>query len=139
MSYQTVINVLGLKMLTRTPLELVNVARKGIPRKAIDALAKKLNMSVSNLTKYLHVSERTLHRYAPEKILSSDLSDRVLQIAKVCTRCIEIFEDNNNAADWLKQPSITFGNIPPIELLDTSTGIEMVFDELTRIEYGVGS
>lgn len=139
MSYQSVINLLGLKMLTRTPLELVNVARNGIPRKAIDALAKKLNMPVANLTKYLHVSERTLHRYAPEKILSSDLSDRVLQIAKVYTRCIEIFEDNNNAADWLKQPSIAFGNIPPIELLDTSTGIEMVIDELTRIEYGVGS
>lgn len=139
MSYQSVINVLGLKILTRTPLELVNVVRKGIPRKAIDTLAKNLNISVANLTKYLHVSERTLHRYAPEKILSSDLSDHVLQIAKIYTRCVEVFEDNDNAANWLKQSNIVFGNIPPIELMDTSTGIEIVFDELTRIEYGVGS
>ncbi len=139
MSYQAVIRVLGLKMLTRTPLELVKVAREGIPRKSVDALAKNLNMTISELTKYLHVSERTLQRYAPGKILSPDLSDHVLQIAKVYARCLDVFEDNNIAASWLKHPNIAFGKIPPIELLDTFTGMEMVFDELTRIEYGIGS
>lgn len=139
MTYQAVIRTLGLKLPTRTPLEMVKVARKGIPMKAIDVLAKNLNMPRPELAKYLHVSERTLQRYTPEKVLSPGLSDHVLQIAKIYTRCVEVFEEHDKAANWLKQSNIAFGKVPPIELLDTSTGIEMVFDELTRIEYGVGS
>ena len=137
MTYQDVVRSIGLNIITRTPLELVRVARQGIPRKAVDTLANNLNMTVSELSKYLHVSERTLHRYPAAKVLPPDLSDRVLQIAKIYARCLEVFEDNNNAANWLKQSNIAFGKIPPVELLDTSTGIEMVFDELGRIEYGV--
>jgi putative toxin-antitoxin system antitoxin component (TIGR02293 family) len=139
MTYQAVLRILGLKLLTRSPFEMVNVARKGIPMKTIDTLAKNLNLSRPELAKYLHVSERTLQRYTPEKILSQDLSDRVLQIAKLYARCVEIFEEQEKASGWLKQSNIAFGKIPPIELLDTSTGIEMIFDELTRIEYGVNS
>lgn len=139
MGYQVVLKELGLKMLKATPLDFVKIARSGIPKKSIDTLAKKLNVAVSDLAKYLHVSERTLQRYGPEKILSTDLSDRVLQITKVYTRCLEVFEDKNSAAVWLKEPCMAFGNIPPIELLDTSTGIEMLFDELTRLEYGAVS
>lgn len=139
MSYQAVLKELGLKMLQATPLDFVKAARDGLPKKSIDALAKKLDVSLSNLAKYLHVSERTLQRYGPEKILSTDLSDRVLQITKVYTRCLDIFEDNKVAAAWLKEPCTAFGNIPPIDLLDTSTGIEMLLDELTRLEYGTVS
>ncbi len=139
MTYQAVIRTLGLKMPTRTSFEMVNVARKGIPMKAIDTLAKNLKLSRPELARYLHVSERTLQRYTPDKILSQDLSDHVLQIARIYARCVEVFEEHDKAANWLKQPNIAFGKILPIELLDTSTGIEMVFDELTRIEYGVGS
>jgi putative toxin-antitoxin system antitoxin component (TIGR02293 family) len=137
MSYQAVLKELGLTILNATPLDFVKAARKGIPKKSIDALAKKLDVPVSDLAKYLHVSERTLQRYEPEKILSPDLSDHVLQITRIYTRCLEVFEDKKKAAGWLKEPCLAFGNIQPIELLDTSTGIEMVFDELTRIEYGV--
>jgi putative toxin-antitoxin system antitoxin component (TIGR02293 family) len=139
MTYQAVIRTLGLRFPTRTPFEMVSVARKGIPMKAIDTLAKNLKLSRPELAKYLHVSERTLQRYTPEKILSKDLSDHVLQIAKVYARCVEVFEEKSKAAEWLKQSNISFGKTPPIELLDTSTGIEMVIDELNRIEYGVSS
>jgi putative toxin-antitoxin system antitoxin component (TIGR02293 family) len=139
MTYQAVLRILGLKILTRTPFEMVKVARNGIPMKAIDTLAKNLDLSRLELAKYLHISKRTLQRYTPEKILSQDLSDHVLQIAKVYARCVEAFEEQKKAAAWLKQPNIAFGEEAPIDLLDTSTGIEMVFDELTRIEYGVSS
>jgi putative toxin-antitoxin system antitoxin component (TIGR02293 family) len=139
MSYQGVLKELGLTILNATPMDFVKAARKGIPKKSIDALAKKLDVPVSDLANYLHVSERTLQRYEPDKILSPDLSDHVLQITKIYTRCLEVFSDKRNATDWLKEPCIAFGNIAPVELLDTSTGIEMVFDELARIEYGVMS
>ena len=139
MSYQAVLKELGLKILTATPLEFIKAAREGIPKKAVDALAKKLDITVSDLAKYLHISDRTLQRYKPDKILSTELSDHVLQITRVYTRCLEVFEDKKKASAWLKHPVTAFGNTAPINLLDTSTGIELLLDELTRIEYGVFS
>lgn len=137
MNYQLIRKTLGLKQSTQTPLDLVGIVRNGLPKKTIDDLAGCLHITISELTKYLHVSERTLQRYTPEKLLSIALSDHLLQIAKVYTRSLEVFEDADDAACWIKQASIALGNISPLHLLDTSTGIELVLDELTRIEYGV--
>lgn len=139
MIYQAISQTLGLDSSTISSFDLVVLTRKGIPRSAIDALAKTLHLSISKLTKYLHVSERTLQRYSPDKSLSPELSDHILQIAKVYARSLDVFEDPETTSSWLKQPNIALGNIAPIEYLDTSSGIEIVLDELTRIEYGVFS
>ncbi|MGB5713941.1 MAG: antitoxin Xre-like helix-turn-helix domain-containing protein [Waterburya sp.] len=139
MVYQVVGQTLGLDSPTVSNFDLMMLTREGVPRAAIDALANSLHLSVSELTKYLHVSERTLQRYSPDKNLSTELSDRVLQIAKVYARCLDVFEEPEIASSWLKQPIVALGNIAPIEYLDTSSGVEIVLDELTRIEYGVFS
>ncbi len=139
MVYQAVSQTLGLDSPTISSFDLMMLTRQGIPRAAIDALANSLHLSVSELTKYLHVSERTLQRYSPDKHLSTELSDRVLQIAKVYARSLDVFEDPEITSNWLKQPNVALGNIAPVEYLDTSSGVEIVLDELTRIEYGVFS
>lgn len=139
MIYQTVAQTLGLNKPTDTTFDLIGLTREGIPRSAIDALANSLQISIPDLTHYLHISERTLQRYSPDKNLSIELSDRLLQIAKVYSRSLDVFEDSEMAANWLKQPNIALGNIAPITYLDTSSGVEIVLDELTRIEYGVFS
>ncbi len=139
MVYQAVSQTLGLDSPTVSNFDLMMLTREGVPRAAIDALANSLHLSVSELTKYLHVSERTLQRYSPDKNLSTELSDRVLQIAKVYVRSLDVFEEPEITSEWLKQPNVALGNIAPIEYLDTSSGVEIVLDELTRIEYGVFS
>ena len=139
MVYQAVSQTLGLDSPTESSYDLMMLTRQGIPRAAIDSLANSLHLSVSELTKYLHVSERTLQRYSADKNLSTELSDRVLQIAKVYARSLDVFEDPETTSSWLKQPNLALGNIAPIKYLDTSSGVEIVLDELTRIEYGVFS
>jgi putative toxin-antitoxin system antitoxin component (TIGR02293 family) len=137
MVYQAVGETLGLNSSTVSSFDLMALTREGIPRKTIDALANSLHLSVSELAQYLHVSERTLQRYTSEKLLSPELSDRVLQIAKVHARSIDVFESSEIASQWLKQPIFALGHVAPIEFLDTFSGVEIVLDELTRIEYGV--
>lgn len=139
MVYQAVGETLGLNSKTVSSFDLMALTREGIPRNTVDALADSLGLSVAELAKYLHVSERTLQRHAPEKLLSSEISDRVLQIAKVYARSVDVFESSDTASQWLKQPSLALGNVAPIEFLDTFSGVEIVLDELTRIEYGVFS
>ncbi|MEY2858899.1 MAG: hypothetical protein RLZZ74_3212 [Cyanobacteriota bacterium] len=139
MVYQTVAQALGLNKPADTTLELIGLTREGIPRSAINTLASSLHISIPDLTHYLHISERTLQRYSPDKNLSIELSDRLLQIAKVYSKSLDVFEDPEIAVNWLKQPNIPLGNLAPITYLDTSSGVEIVLDELTRIEYGVFS
>lgn len=137
MNYQGVGKILNLEEPTITLQDLMKITRRGLLRSAIDSIAKLLDLSGAELATYLHVSERTLQRYASDKELSPELSDRLVQIAKVYARAVDVFEDEENAVAWLKYPSRALNDTAPIEYLDNSSGIEIVLDELIRIEYGV--
>jgi putative toxin-antitoxin system antitoxin component (TIGR02293 family) len=132
--------ILGLKDLGESPLDMVAAVRRGLSYTAVSRVAEALHISTGQLAEYLPVTERTLQRYQKEKQkLDRDLSDHLLQIARVFARCQEVMEDAERARRWLQTPSIPLGNVPPISLLDTYTGVEMVMDELGRIEHGVAA
>lgn len=48
----------------------------------------------------------------------------------------EIFGNFEAFNQWLKQPAYGLGGIIPFGLLYTQGGINLVMDELLRIEYG---
>lgn len=50
---------------------------------------------------------------------------------------IEVFGNEDKFSAWLATKNPTLGNIKPKELLDDDAGINLLKDELTRIEYGV--
>ena len=139
MEYQEINDFLGIKKPISSIDEIVELTRKGLPTRIIDNLAEKLNVSIIELSSYLHVSDRTIRRYKNNKTLPPELSDHLLQISKVYLRCLEVFEDHGNAVSWMHSPNITLNNSTPLELMDTYTGIQMVLDELIRIEHGVVS
>jgi len=127
---------LGLKV-SGSSLDMVEAIRKGLRKEAVDHVAVALEVSPAEISRFLHVSPRTIHRYKPEEILSLDVSDHLVQICKVYDRALAIFGDRRKALRWLRYPSQPLGNTTPFDLLDTSAGVEMVIDELGRIEYGI--
>ena len=137
MVYQTVGKTLNLDFPITSLQDLMEITRQGLTREAVDLLADVLDLSIGELTKYLHVSERTLQRYKPEQELSAELSDRLVQLAKVYAKAVDVFEDEQIAVKWLKQPNRALGDTVPMEYLDNSSGIEIILDELIRIEHGV--
>ena len=120
-------------------LMLITLARKGLPRRTVDNVADALGVSTGEVAKLLPISVRTLQRYEEKKVLDKDISDHLIQIAKVFDRAVEVFGNEENAAAWMKSPVFALGNVPPIKILDTSSGIEMIAMLLGRIEYGVYS
>lgn len=86
----------------------------------------------------LHVSERTLQRYA--KANSSfpfSVTDRVLQIDKIMKRGTEVFGNINKFINWIRSnPPALEGRIS-IHSLKTFDGINMILAQLVRIEHGV--
>jgi len=43
--------------------DLVALARKGIPKKALTALGKQISLTMEEIASILHISDRTLQRY----------------------------------------------------------------------------
>ncbi len=119
------------------PNDLISITRHGIFKRNLSLLAEKLSFTMNEISRVLHVSERTLQRYKDEDRLSSDISERTLMLTNLYERGVEVFENADNFTDWLRTPLPAFNNQKPIQLLDTSFGFQLILDELGRIEYGV--
>lgn len=122
----------------RDDASLIELTRHGLPGHAIDSLADSLGISLLELSRYLHVSGRTLMRHK-DKLLDKHLSDHLITVGIVVARCTELFESREKGARWLKTPSVPLGNCRPLDLLDTTAGATMVLNLLGRIEHGVFS
>lgn len=137
MLYPNIAKVLNLKQEVNSLDDLRRITDQGITQNSIKTLAKHLCLSDHEMIKFLHISKRTLKRYEENHILSPQISDHLVQLAKVYTKAVETFEDQEVAIKWLKEPCTAIGNIKPLDYLTNSSGVEMVLDELGRIEHGV--
>ncbi len=117
---------------------LIPLIKRGLYKKNLMRLADQLSFSLKQMALILHVSERTLRRYRNMQRLSPDISERILKLAQLYTRGIEVLKNRDIFLEWLNSNIIAL-NDKPVNLLDTITGIDMVIDVLGRIEYGVYS
>ncbi|RYE25280.1 MAG: DUF2384 domain-containing protein [Sphingobacteriaceae bacterium] len=119
-------------------LFLIKAIREGINYSFFEDMLKSVPFSFLEWSRYLNLSERTLQRYKKEnKPFQASFAERILEIRLLYKYGIEVFEDNGNFDIWLNTKSIALGGVKPKDLLDTTFGINLVRDELTRIEHGV--
>jgi len=121
----------------RSSLDWVAIVREGLPARALDALARNLELTRSELAGALGISERTLARRRKEGVLTAEESAKLLRLARVAWRAADVLEKSELALDWLKRPNRALGGARPLDLLDTDIGAENVLDVLGRIEHGV--
>lgn len=86
----------------------------------------------------LHVSERTLQRYAKSNGTFAPMNaERALQIAKVLEQGKLTFGSIQNFYSWLKgEPHMLEGDLS-FESLTSAEGIQMVLTQLGRIQHGI--
>lgn len=121
----------------RSAMDWIEVVRQGLSAAAIDAMAKTLRITQSELAIALCIPERTLARRKKEGRLNSEESAKLVRLARVVSRALETFEDLDAALDWLKSPNAALSGTTPFSLLDTDIGAESVTDTLGRIAHGV--
>ena len=112
---------------------------KGLPSKSARAFLNSfVEIPKPLLLTTLGISQRTLDRaIEQESMLSLEATDRATQLAETRAKAATIFGDLKAAERWLLQPLPWFAGNRPIELLQTSTGTEMVKEYLERIDRGV--
>jgi putative toxin-antitoxin system antitoxin component (TIGR02293 family) len=113
-------------------MQVIDLIRNGVSGDSITRFAELLSIPKNDVYNLLNLKARTAQRQV-SKNLDADKSGHLVQITRILQRCVEVFE----AKCWLKSPNYTLGNQVPLQLLDTTEGIELVRDTLTRIEYGV--
>jgi len=119
--------------------DFIELSRNGINKRNLLFLAKKIDFELKELSKVLHISERTLQRYAPSKALSSDVSQRVIQLARLYCKGEGVFGELEQFKKWMEHPNRALGMKKPKNLLDTTFGFQLLNEELVKIEYGVFS
>lgn len=117
-------------------IELVTLARKGLPKRCASLFAKTLSLNSKEIGHLLDVSPRQLNRLGEEDLLSAAASGRLIDAAKVFAKTIEVFGDEGHASSWLRDELPALGNKTPLSLIDTPEGAEMIMEELLAIEYG---
>lgn len=86
----------------------------------------------------LHVSERTLQRYAKNNGSFAPINaERALQIGNVIKKGKEVFGSIDTFYNWIKRnPYMLEGNLS-LSSLTTAEGINNVLTQLGRIEHGL--
>jgi putative toxin-antitoxin system antitoxin component (TIGR02293 family) len=118
-------------------VDFINRIREGIPKAALDHLAAIIGFSSAEMAGIVHTSDRTLRRYSSDQRLTADQSERVVELAKLYARGAEVFDSLELFKTWMLTPIDALGAKMPKEFLDTSMGIDLLMDELGRIEHGI--
>jgi putative toxin-antitoxin system antitoxin component (TIGR02293 family) len=134
-SFNPFYNLLGSSNLN--DLDIVKLARQGFSKRVLLSLAKKISLSIQELSIILHISERTLQRYEDDAIIKTEYAEKAVELARLYTRGQEVFGSIDKFKLWVKTPSLVFNGEAPVSMLDTSAGFDMVFKELGRIEHGI--
>ncbi len=86
----------------------------------------------------LHLSERTLQRYAKNNSSFEGIyTDRILDMQELIETGLDTFTDSGALYRWLKKDKQVMGQALNFESLYSSRGILELTDQLSRIQYGV--
>ncbi len=86
----------------------------------------------------LHLSERTLQRYAKNNSSFEGIyTDRILLLQEMIKSGLETFTDADTFYKWLKKEKSILGQMFNFESLYSDRGIQEIINQINRIQYGV--
>ncbi len=111
---------------------------EGLSYAAFERLKRRLGVSSQVLADAALITQRTLARRKKAGRMQPDESDRLVRIARVFSRAIELFEgDAEGAREWMMQPRPALGGPSPFEMARTEVGAGEVERLIHQLEHGV--
>lgn len=116
---------------------LIADASMGVYAKSVFELSKISSRKKDFFASILNISSKTLDRYEKsKKKLNPVLSEHVLKLFALYEKGFGVFGNIDSFNSWLEKPSYGLLGNNPIDFLSTSSGIDLIMEELSRIEFG---
>lgn len=140
-SYDTLRIILGgnksVPKIISSEMDLINLSRHGVRKSSLKSLAFYLGITMDKMSSLLHTSHRNIQRKAEDELLDTLKTEKVLELAAFIKRGTDIIGSEDGFREWLQSAVPAIGNRKPIDLLDTTFGIQMALNVLGRLEQGV--
>ncbi|MEJ2219865.1 MAG: hypothetical protein P8X80_03520 [Desulfobacterales bacterium] len=91
--------------------DMIQKVQKGLPVRSFEKLGKKLGVSDTLLSRILNIPMRTLTRRKHQGRLNAEESEKVLRIAKLYDKALDVFEDEGATEKWLNEPARGLGGL----------------------------
>ena len=118
---------------------LINCINAGLPIYELEELQARLELPMDKLASKLGISIATIQRRRQRGRLDPGESDRVLRFARLFGKAVALFENEQDARQWLNSPQFGLGGAVPLDYASTEVGAREVENLLGRIEFGVYS
>jgi len=118
---------------------LIRLIKQGLPVSSFSRLQQEMDIPVQALARIANIALRTLARRKKEGKFQADESERVLRLALLFEKVVDVLGNNDAARRWIKSPKKALAGKAPLDYADTEPGAREVEELLGRIEYGVFS
>lgn len=116
---------------------MVEEAAAGVSVSAIFDLIQLTHLNKSFFAGMLNLSTKTLDRYHQVgKQLNPASGELILKIFSLFKKGEKIFGNMSEFQKWIEQPAYGLRFKIPKEMMQTSSGIDLIMEELERIAYG---
>ncbi|WP_044171174.1 type II RES/Xre toxin-antitoxin system antitoxin [Flectobacillus major] len=116
---------------------IVLSARNGLNANAFYDIFILSGFKKEQLAELFHTSTKTIQRYTQSNAnLDVVSSEHALKLIALYQKGTEIFGNIEAFRNWVNKPAYGLGWQIPYDLMQTSGGIELIMEELIRIEYG---
>jgi len=132
------------KLLEKIPgrisdIEVLNLLKtQTIDWHYIAVIKEFIDLKDDLISDWLNVSVKTFRNYKANKnlILKENTQEHLVLLLSLFKHGIEVFGSKDNFYKWLNTENFYLDNDYPIHYLKTISGIRLISDRLTGIEYG---
>lgn len=116
---------------------MVEEAAAGVPASVLFDLINLTHLNKDFIANMLNLSTKTIDRYRHgEKRLNPASGELMLKLFSLFKKGEIVFGNSDEFQKWIEKPAYGLGYKIPKELMQTPAGIDLIMDELIRIEYG---
>lgn len=130
--------LLGLEPLDAAAL--VTRVTQGLAFDTIEHLSTSIELPLTRISELVNIPRTTMQRRRKEGHLHPDESDRLVRMARIIDRALDLFAHDAAAARrWLDTPRPALGGATPLDFARTDPGAREVEDLIGRLEHGIPS
>ncbi len=129
--------VYGYKPFYTDDISLLAQSKKGLRANAALDFLSLSGFTQDEFQETFKTTVKTIQNHVTRELtLDAALSEKLLKSFALFDKGIEIFGSANGFHRWLNAPAYGLGDQLPFTLMDTITGIQLIEEELIRIEFG---